>query len=94
MQESVEVGHLNNSEWLEQPKNDLKESMTFHNGEQNELEDVTKNIKSKIVRPTKNHPLELWRIMIKTKTPHELIWDLAKKKISTMKLLLDWIKHQ
>ncbi len=45
MQESVEVGYIGSSERLEQPKINLEEATTFHNGEQNELEDVTKNIK-------------------------------------------------
>jgi hypothetical protein len=41
--------------------------MTFHIGEQNKLEDIDKNIKLKNVRPTKDHPLELWRIETQTK---------------------------
>ncbi len=55
MQESVEVWHVGNLEWLKAPKNNIKETMTFHNGEQN-IEDATKNIVPKIVLPTKNHP--------------------------------------
>jgi hypothetical protein len=43
--------------------------MTFHNGEENEVEDVAQNTKLKIIRPTKNHPLELLRIKIKLETP-------------------------
>jgi hypothetical protein len=50
---------MNNPERLEQPKNDAKEVVTFHNREKNELEDVTKNTKSKTIRPTKNHLLGL-----------------------------------
>jgi hypothetical protein len=79
LQESVEIGHVSNPKWLEQPENDPEESMTFHSGEQNELEDVTKNTKSKIVQPTRNHPLELWRIKIEAEIPWEPIWDLIKK---------------
>jgi hypothetical protein len=33
LQESVEVGHINNLERVEQPKIDLEEVATFHNGE-------------------------------------------------------------
>jgi hypothetical protein len=46
--ESPKVGHTSNSKWLEQPKIDILEVVTFHNREQNELEDYTKNTKSKI----------------------------------------------
>jgi hypothetical protein len=62
LQKSVEVGHMSNLDWLKQPKNDPKEVVTFHNGEQNKLEDVIGNSESKIVQPTKNHLLELHRI--------------------------------
>jgi len=48
LQKNVEVGHIGNLERLKQPKINLK-AMTFHSGEQNELEDITKNIKPKIV---------------------------------------------
>jgi hypothetical protein len=41
---------------LKKTKINIKEVETFYNGEQNKLEDVTKNTKPKIVRPTKNHP--------------------------------------
>jgi hypothetical protein len=58
LQESVKVGHAGNSEHLEQPKIDIKKAMTFHNGEQNELEDTIQYTKPKIVRPIGNHPLE------------------------------------
>jgi hypothetical protein len=34
---------------LEQPKNNIEETMTFHTGEKNELEDITENIEPKIV---------------------------------------------
>jgi hypothetical protein len=62
--------------------------MTFHNGEQNELEDVTKNIESKIIRPTENHPLGLRCIKTKPKTPQESLWDpIKKKKFGTMRPL-------
>jgi hypothetical protein len=50
---------MSSPERQEQPKNDLEESVTFHNGEQNKLKDFTENTKSKIVGLTKNHPLEL-----------------------------------
>jgi hypothetical protein len=39
------------------------------------LEDITKNIKPKIVRPTKNHPPKLQDIKTKPKTPHKPIWN-------------------
>jgi hypothetical protein len=45
LQESAKVGHIGSSKWLEQPKINLKVVTNFHSGEQNELEDVTKNIK-------------------------------------------------
>jgi hypothetical protein len=45
LQESAEVGYVGSSMRLEQPKINLEEAATFHSGEQNELEDVTKNIK-------------------------------------------------
>lgn len=69
LHESAEVGHMSNLERLEQPKNDPKEIVTFHNGEENELENVTKTTKLKTIRPTKNCPSRLWRIKIEPKTP-------------------------
>jgi hypothetical protein len=69
LQESAKVRHTSNPKQLEQPKIDLEEVMTFHNGEENELEDVTKNTKLKTIRPTINHPLELQCLTIKPKTP-------------------------
>jgi len=36
--------------------------MTFHSGEQNELENITKNIEQEIVWPIENHPPKLWHI--------------------------------
>jgi hypothetical protein len=30
LQKSVEIGHASNLEWLEQPKIDIEEAMTFH----------------------------------------------------------------
>jgi hypothetical protein len=39
--------------------------MTFHIGEQNELEDVTKNTEPKTIQPIGNYPPELQRIKIK-----------------------------
>jgi hypothetical protein len=33
LQESVEIGHASNLEWLEQPKINIKEATTFHSGE-------------------------------------------------------------
>jgi hypothetical protein len=40
---------MSNLKQLEQPKNDPKEVASFHNGEQNELENVTKNIELKTI---------------------------------------------
>ncbi len=54
------------------PKNNPKEVVTFHIGEQNKLEDITKNIEPKIIQPIGNHPLELRCIKTKLKTPQEL----------------------
>jgi hypothetical protein len=48
LQESVEVGHIGNMEQLEEPKIEPKEVATFHNGEQNELEDVIKILNWKL----------------------------------------------
>ncbi len=59
MQKNVKVGHANNSEQLEKPKIDPKKVVTFHNGEQNELEDVIKNIELETIQPIRNHPSEL-----------------------------------
>ncbi len=39
---------MNNLEWLEQPKNDLEEVVTFHSGDQNKYEDDIRNIESKL----------------------------------------------
>jgi hypothetical protein len=64
---------------LEQPKIDLQEATTFHNGEENELEDVTKNTWLKTIWPTINHPLELRCIKIELETP--MIWDLIENKV-------------
>jgi hypothetical protein len=61
---NVEIGHITNPKWLEQPKIDPKEVMTFHIGKLNKLGDV-KNTKLKIVRPIGNHPPELWHIKTK-----------------------------
>ncbi len=74
-QKNVEVRHESNLEQLEQSKIDPKEAMTFHNGEQNKLEDTTKNIEPKTIRPIENHPPELRHIKTKPKTPHEPIWN-------------------
>ncbi len=69
LQKSVEIGHASNLKRLEQPKNNLEEVVTFQNGEQNKLEDITKNIKLKIVLPTKNHPPKLRCIKIELEIP-------------------------
>jgi hypothetical protein len=61
--------------------------MTFHNGEQNELDDVTKNTKLETIWPIKNHPLELWHSKTKLKARQESMWDPTIKKIGTKKLL-------
>jgi hypothetical protein len=71
---------MTNLKWGKKPKNDLKDVMTFHNGEQNELKDITKNTETKVVWPIENHPLELWRIKIELETPWELMWNPTKKK--------------
>jgi len=55
--------------------------MTFHNEEQNELEDITENIKLKIAWPIGNHPSELWCMKIKPKTPRKPMWDPTKNII-------------
>jgi hypothetical protein len=70
---------VNNLERLEQPKNDLEEVVTFHNGEQKQLEDIIENIEPETVQRIKNHPLELQRMKIELKTPQELMWDLIEK---------------
>ncbi len=49
LQENVELGHVSNRKRLQQPKNDPKEDVTFHNGEKNELEDITENTKPKTI---------------------------------------------
>jgi hypothetical protein len=54
--------------------------MTFHSGEQNKLENITKNIEREIVWPIENHPPELWHIKTKSETPQELMWDPTEKK--------------
>jgi hypothetical protein len=61
---------------IDWPRNDCN----FSNGEQNELEDVTKNTELEIVQPTKNHPSELWHIKIELETSWEPIWDLIENK--------------
>jgi len=33
LQESVEVGHANSPEWLEQPNINIEKAMTFHSAE-------------------------------------------------------------
>jgi hypothetical protein len=55
--------------------------MTFHIGEQNKLEDVTKNTEPKTIQPTRNYPPKLQRIKIKSKTPQEPIWDPIEKTL-------------
>jgi hypothetical protein len=49
LQKNVEVGHACKKEQLEQQKINVEEAVTFHCGEQNELEDVTENTKPKII---------------------------------------------
>jgi len=66
--------------------------MTFHIGEQNELEDVTKNTEPKTIQPIRNYPPELQRIKIKLKIPREPIWDpIGKTLFAAMKSL--WQVH-
>lgn len=59
MQASVKVGHISNLKQLKQRKIDSKEAKTFHIGEQNELENITKNIEPKTIQPTENHGSKL-----------------------------------
>jgi hypothetical protein len=61
--------------------------MTFHNGEQNELEDIIENIKPKIAQPIRNHPLELQCMKTKPKTPRKPMWDPKRKLFGTMRSL-------
>ncbi len=69
LQESAKVRHVINSlKQLELLKIDMEEATTFHNGEQNKLEDVMKNIELKDKQPIKNHSPELWHIKIEPKT--------------------------
>jgi hypothetical protein len=56
----------------------MEEVATFHNGEQNDLEGIIKNIKSKASQPTRNNPLELRCIKTKPEALWELIWDPIK----------------
>ncbi len=69
------MGHVGSLEKLELPKINIEEATTFHNGEQNKLEDITKNTKLEIGRPIKNHPSEI--ITIEPKTSWEVMWDLT-----------------
>jgi hypothetical protein len=92
LHENVEIGCVNNQEWVEQPKIDLEEATTFHCGEWNKVEDVTKNIELKIIWPTRNHPPELQCIKIELEIPWELIWDpIDFYFFGTMRLL--WQVH-
>jgi hypothetical protein len=52
LQKNVEIGHTSNLEQLKQPKINLK-AMTFDSGDQNELQDITKNIKPKLYNLSK-----------------------------------------
>jgi hypothetical protein len=45
------------------------------------MEDVTKNIEPKIVRPIRNHQSELWHIKTKPKTSQEPIWDPTENQV-------------
>jgi hypothetical protein len=74
------VGHVSNTEQLNQPNNNLKEVVTFHSGEQNDLEDVTKNTELETIQPIRNHPLKLRHIKTKQKAPQESMWDPTEKK--------------
>ncbi len=66
--------------------------VTFHNAEQNELEDVLENIKPKTIWPPRNHPLKLKCVKTKLETPWELIWDPIEIMLfGTMKPL--WQVH-
>jgi hypothetical protein len=46
LQESAKVGHTCNLKWLEQPKINIEEAMTFHSGEKNKLKDIIENIEN------------------------------------------------
>ncbi len=65
---------------MEHPKIDLEKAAIFHNGEQNELEDILKNIEPKTVWPPWNHPPKLKCIKTKLETPWEPIWDPIENK--------------
>jgi hypothetical protein len=81
LQKTAKVGHVNHTKQLKQPKNNPKEVMTFHSGEQNELEGITKNIELKTIQPIGNHPPKLWHIKIELETPQESMWDPTEKKL-------------
>jgi hypothetical protein len=49
LEKNVEVSHVSNPKRLKQPTINLEEVVTFHRGEENKLEDVTINIKQKII---------------------------------------------
>lgn len=69
LQKNAEVRHtINSLERLELLKINMEEAMTFHNGEQNELEYVIKNIEPRDKQPIKNHPPKLWHIKIELET--------------------------
>ncbi len=58
----------------------MEEATTFHNGEQNELKNVIKNIEPKDKQPITNHPPKLWHIKIELETSRELIWDYIENQ--------------
>jgi hypothetical protein len=45
------------------------------------MEDVTKNIEPKIVKPIKNHRPKLWHIKIELETSCEPIWDPIENQV-------------
>jgi hypothetical protein len=59
LQKNVEIRYACSLENLELPKIDMEEVVTFHNGEQNDLEGIIKSTKLKANRPTRKNPLEL-----------------------------------
>jgi hypothetical protein len=91
LQKNAKVGHISNLEWLQHPKINLK-AMTFHNEEQNELEDVTKNTKSETVWPIENHPPKL----ICDLAENDFFWyhEIILKSPYAKKNEIDWLQRR
>ncbi len=75
---------INSLEQLEMLKINMEEATTFHNVEQNELEDVIKNIEPKDKQPIGNHPPKLWHIKIELEISQESIQDYTKNQIHVL----------